>query len=388
MKSKQLFTLVVITAALVAGALFMHRSEQPNTPVLGTLLFPDLKLNDITRVEITSASGKTVLTRKDDTWVSESRYGYPIRFDTLRSSLMVLSKLTSSQPVPLTDEQRKTMHLIPPTTNNPAESGTLVSWSYGPSAPAGSIIIGQEHHKNVPGVSEQYGGYPDGQFIAVEPSGDAYLIPELLEGFTPAPENWLETDLINIGPEKVKQVTMRYAGSQDTLTLPRREGTKALMVTDVKKKEQEVSEKLTSIGAALSYFTLADVADPTLTDDAMGFTNSAGFDAQTEDGIQYTVTIGKKRDNSDQTYVRVSAAALPSTNVVAASTNAPGTNMTPPVVTGPTPEQVAKDFNAKFGKWTFLMPSYKIDPLQMKRTDLVTKKDDDADKSDKKDEDK
>lgn len=364
MKNRQLLTLIVVAGILILGALFIRRSETSAMPQLGQPLYPDLRLNDITRVEIASPTDTTVLARKDGVWVCETRFDHPVRFEVLRNTLLLLEKLETSQPVSLTDEQRRLLRLAPPASNETADA-TRVSWSYG-NTPGGTLYIGGEHHRNMPDMP-QYGGYPDGRYIASAANGPVYLVKEMLEEFHAEPELWLVNEVVNVAPDAVTNVTITYTNAgEKPLTLFRAEGASSLSVPNLKSKEEEVSDKLTAVAGALNNLTLNDVGDSSLSDEVTGFAKPTVFTLLANNGVQYTVKIGSKREDDSLYYVRLLASLSPASS----QTNAP-----PPEVTSP--DTIVKEVNDRCAKWTYLIPGHKAEPMMYKRADLVKKKDDD-----------
>ena len=135
-------------------------------------------------------------------------------------------------------------------------------------------------------------------------------------------------------------------------------------------KEELDSSKTYSLDSALSYLDMTGLADAKLTEAELGFATGSGYTVRLKDGKSYTAKIGNPVGGDR--YFKVSAA------FAAVGTNA---------VENAALEKAVKDFNAKTGKWTYLISSYSADSMSKSRKDLVKAKEEPK-KDEKKDDDK
>ena len=122
-------------------------------------------------------------------------------------------------------------------------------------------------------------------------------------------------------------------------------------------KEELDSSKTYSLDSALSYLDFNGVADPKKPEAEFGFATGSVYTVSLKNGQSYTAKIGNA-SGSDR-YFKVSAAFAPV-----------GTNATE----NATLEKAVKDFNAKTGKWTYMISSYSADSMSKSRSDLVKAK--------------
>jgi len=104
MHYRKLIILSVITAAVIAAAVYSSYQHAPETAKKTHVLFPGLKdkVNDVSEVVIKDADSTLNLVRSSGTWTIKQADGYPALFDKIKplilnmAGLKVLAKKTKT----------------------------------------------------------------------------------------------------------------------------------------------------------------------------------------------------------------------------------------------------------------------------------------------------
>lgn len=371
MKEKKLITLAALAVILVAIA-YVTSNDKKSMPSseLGELAFPDLPLNDIESVTITSTNDRVHMVKSEGNWKVETLYNYPVKFERLKEAMLSLSKLKIGQKVSASEKQMKEMQLVSPLADK-QNGGILVEMNDGSGKTIAALIIGVAREVKPEGP-QSFGPYPEGQFISRDGGKTAYLVSKVMNEFYPRSFDWVEDKLLNIPAADIKEVAMTNAeGKQTKLVKP--EDKDELVIEELAANEELNTSNLSSVESVLSYFYAKGVADPALTDEQMGFDKPALFVAKTGKNEIYTVKIGKASESDKNLqYIRVSAE-------VTASPALPEDGKTDEEKKKQAEEETKhaeeiKELNEHFGKWTYLIDTYKIENMTMDRSKLVKEK--------------
>ena len=195
------------------------------------------------------------------------------------------------------------------------------------------------------------GGYPDGRYVKF---GDGVvLVKDALDAFDGDPKKWCESRICSVSSSDVKDVS--YTKDGKTVKLSRKDSTWTL--EGLGEKDELDTSKTYSLDSALSYLDFNGVADPKKPEAEFGFATGSVYTVSLKNGQSYTANVGGTL-GSDR-YFKVAAAFSPV-----------GTNATENAAL----EKAVKDFNAKTGKWTYLISSYSADSMSKSRDDLVKAK--------------
>ena len=370
MKGKNLLILVVAALVLIGLAMLSSRDSSKSSPsAIGKLVLPNLPLNEVERVVVSTPTEAITLAKVDDTWVTPSRFGYPADFQKIKDAVLKLSELKIGQVMRLTDSQKAAMKIAAPASGS-TNSGTLVEMFDAKGKKLASLLLGGSHQSKPRGGPEfgGYGGYPDGQYLSPDGGKSVYLVAGALDSFSPKTRDWLDTEVLNVNSSDIGDITITGPDGKG-LRLARKDGAK-LEAEGLAPDEETDASKLYSVESALSYLRFSDVADPALTDAETGLDKPAVFQASTSKGQVYTVKVGSSPTNSADRYVRFEVALKPAaTNQPAA--DAGGTNA---AAARKQLEEETQALGAKIGKWTYLVESYKADAMLTKRDSVVKKK--------------
>lgn len=96
MKPRTLAILALATLVFAIAAVVVNTGGPAFTQASGgNLLFPELnrKINDAAKIVIATNSGKFTVERKGNVWGIVEKYGYPAKFETVKSTLVGLARL-------------------------------------------------------------------------------------------------------------------------------------------------------------------------------------------------------------------------------------------------------------------------------------------------------
>ena len=346
MTNKNLVILAAAAAVLGGAAYFCNSGRKIKSSNLnGKPVLPAFDVSEVAKVDV---GGKVTLAATDSGWVIDSLYGYPADVTKIRENLLKLKDLTVGQTA----------------RGQKIESGTKVDLKNAKGAVLASVTLGEQHMSKPRGQAAQFGGggYPDGRYVKF---GDGVvLVKDSLDAFDGDPKKWCESRICSVPSADVKAVS--YTKDGKTVKLTRKDSTWSL--EGLGAKEELDTSKTYSLDSALSYLDFNNVADPKKPEAEFGFATGSVYAVSLKNGQSYTAKIGNA-SGADR-YFKVSAAFAPV-----------GTNATE----NATLEKAVRDFNAKVGKWTYLISSYSADSMSKSRKDLVKakeepKKDDDKTK--------
>ena len=348
MTNKNLVILAAAAAVLGGAAYFCNSGRKIKSSNLnGKPVLPAFDVSEVAKVDV---GGKVTLAATDSGWVIDSLYGYPADVTKIRENLLKLKDLTVGQTA----------------RGQKIESGTKVDLKNAKGAVLASVTLGEQHMSKPRGQAAQFGGggYPDGRYVKF---GDGVvLVKDSLDAFDGDPKKWCESRICSVPSADVKEVS--YTKGGETVKLIRKDSTWNL--EGLGSKEELDSSKTYSLDSALSYLDFNNVADPKKPEAEFGFATGSVYAVSLKNGQSYTAKIGNA-SGADR-YFKVSAAFAPV-----------GTNATE----NATLEKAVKDFNAKVGKWTYLISSYSADSMSKSRKDLVKAKEEPK-KDEKKDDGK
>lgn len=385
MKGNKLIILAVVAVVLVALAFVMNRKDEAIKPTgMGELVIPDLPVNDVLRIDVINSSNETVtVSRADDRWVSLSKYGYPADFGKVRDALIKLSEVKIGQVMNVSEDQKKAINIVTP-GQGVEDAGSLVNLYGEGGKKIASVLLGKEHSRQAPARGGMMGGsFPDGRYISVDSGERIYLVSETMSEFSDDATDWLDTEIVNVKSDKIKEVTVAVPG---TNTLVFTKDGSDMVLEGLADDEEMDSSKQHSIKSSLGYLRFKDVADPSLTDAQTGMTNAVIYKALTEDGVVYTAMIGGKAD--DDRYFRLAVALTDETEQTedvdaAEEQEEAGSEEGEAAEDADSDDSEEKraelekeiaDLSEKLSKWTYIIASYEADSMILKRDDVVKEK--------------
>jgi hypothetical protein len=283
MNSKKLMGMAMVLVVLAGIAWIQNKQAKKRHAAQledSETLFHGLELNQVDGVEITANDKAAVLAKKDGRWVVESLFDYPADFKKLADALRSASEVRMGAPVRAAN--------VDPSEYGLDRAKTIRLKSAGQEA----VEIGVGARREASSTA----GWANQHFIRKDGGGEIYLVDYDFRSFASEPEEWIDTELINVPSSEIVSVKVGNVELQleeDEWTLADLDG----------ETEELQSTEANKLRMALQYLNCTDVADPAASDADLGFTNTVVYTASTTNK-SYTVTVGG--ENDDGRYVRFS----------------------------------------------------------------------------------
>jgi len=317
-------TLVAVVAAAVA-VVGRRTAEAP--PQAGGLLAPGLveRINEVTRVDVTSADGTVTVTRGDQGWTVQQKDGYRADADAVKSLVVGLAE---ARVVEARTAQPDLYDRLGVGDPGPGRESELVTVRAGDAVLA-SVVLGKAASGNAAGNTSMLYARRAGE-------AQSWMVRGPLAPVQAEPLRWLDRALPRLPRDRVQAVEVRQPdGAAVTL---RREAPadREFAVSGVEKPSPSAVEQTVGALAALTFEDVAK-ADPARFKDAVVTTY------RTFDGLTVTVRTVRR---DDQAWLTLSAE-------------------------GDAPE--AKEWQAKAAGWAFRVYDALADDLTRKGEDFAAK---------------
>ncbi|MBN2302539.1 MAG: DUF4340 domain-containing protein [Lentisphaerae bacterium] len=383
MNGKNFAILCAAAGILILAAIFMSDSGkiQPSEDI-GNEIFPALPINDITKLVIRSQDDTMEIVKQDNGWIVPEKYGYPADFSKVRTALITLSGLKVGQILTLDDVQKRHLKIAPPQTmtDNTLQEQTAGSLLelYRSDEKIASLLVGDTHKRHASGQAAMFGSYPDGQYVSPDNGQTVYLVGETLDSIIADPNDWLDSDLVNVPSADIVSATIKAPDTKPISLSRAKNGN--LEVDNLPRKKTTDEAKARSVAGALSYLRFKDIADPSLPDSVTGMNHPTIFSVTTKKGEIYTVSVGGKQEGSDSRYVRIRAAfdstAQPTKQEPETTANENQDASDPEKDLKPKIEALDKKLRA----WTYIIESHLTGPMMYTENDLIKKEEKKKDK--------
>ncbi|HHY84957.1 MAG TPA: DUF4340 domain-containing protein [Verrucomicrobia bacterium] len=372
MNRKQLIVIGIVALVLCGIGVLLSRNransyEQarrgPDTRLLGE--FP---VNDVAQVALREGTNQVTLVQ-GETWTVRERHDYPANSQQVIEFVRKLWDLRAAQSQKVGESQLGRLQLEDPEKGG-TNSAMLVELKDKEGKVLRSVRLGKESMRGGDtGDPFGGGGWPNGRWIYLpDQPGTAYLVSETFMSIEAQPERWLNKDFVRV--EKARSIQVDFPVETNSWKLTRESETGTWQLADAKEGEELDTTKSASVTTAFNWPSFNDV----LPGDALGETNEATVRLETFDNFTYTVQIGGKTNNDYLVQVAVAAQL--------ARERTPGADEKPE-----DKERLDKEFETQrekleeklkkesaFGKWTYIVPSYVVDPLLKPRSELLAEK--------------
>ncbi len=363
---KTVLILAVATLALALAAVF---SRQDSTAIVGQgePLFPELmsRINDAGQVLGTSSDGTFTISRRDDGWVVKEKFDYPADADKVRRLLLGTAQLKRIEPKTRKPELYAQLG-VEDVDADGSESLKFTLKNTGGDALADFILGTRRPATGDPGLSEYY--------VRVAGDSQAWLV----EGKLPEdknPINWIDRDILEIEPKRVRAVRVTYADGRKLIV--RRDSPDAgdfQLAGLPKGAEIKDVYAVNGIGNGLTNLSLDDVR-PASSVQREKTKAAMSVVMTTFDGLRIKMRTRKK---DKQNLALFSAAFDPSlvyqdpeadksvTGGDEEDTGKQGTRKGPDAV-----KQEVETLNARWQAWVYVIPQYRVDSIAKKKSDLI-----------------
>jgi uncharacterized protein DUF4340 len=365
MKRKQAYLLLAIALALVvAGTIFqMRQSSTWKGATSDRQIYPNLAVNDVTKVHVQTGKDNLTLQTSGDTWQVAERYGYPADFAKIRELLRSIWDLKYVRVLEIGPSQLGRLQLLPPGPGD--QSGTEIDLVGTRDKKIATLILG----KKPSGTESALGS---GRFASNPDQKDqVYLIDETFPSLDPLnPSTWLNKQFIDT--QKLRSVVRSNVGNAPGWKVSRKDEHADWELQDGAANESLEKENTNPL-SSLS-ISLQDVRPENAPVSETGLQQPLVVELETFDGFHYRLEIGGA--GPEQTHflhVKVSA-DLPQARTPAANEPADEKTKKNDEFNKQLEQWKARLANEqKLEHWVFLVSDWSLEPLMKARTDFVKK---------------
>jgi hypothetical protein len=379
---KKLIAVLLIVGGV--GLLFLSKDRkawEQSEAKLGGKVIADFPLNDITSISFKNAESETGVSKKNDIWTVSDRWDYPADFSKVRDLVQDVWDLKIARNITAGPSQYGRLGLVTP--GKGADSGILLSFKGENNAELHNLLLGKEHMRKSEAAPSQFGGagggdFPDGRYVLPDGKGEAIaLVSETFSSIDVDAKYWLNKDFIKI--EKVQSATVTHPEEADSWSTSRDSDTADMTLAELAEGEELDSTKSYSLKNILSSPSFNDIADPSTSEDDLGFSGGVKAQLKTFDGFTYDLKIGKA-DGEDNYPISVSISAeLPTEREMAEDEKEEDKERLDTEFAANNKKLSEKLEKEKvFESWTYLVSKWTVDALLNKRIDLIKNEDEEG----------
>lgn len=360
--------IAVATIVVIVAAWKITQQKAPTREIVIDRLYPELidKLNDANRLAVKSNSKTTELVKVDKSWVVGNRDNFPADFSAIKSTLLSLAATKVVEEKTSKAENYAQLGLAG-IEQDDSES-TLVQVEDATGGELASLLIGNERISSKLETPNYYARKSD--------TAAALLVEGNLD-ISGDPEEWMDTDVVNIDTKRVRKVTINQAGGTPIVISKDAHIDNFFTLHEIPIGFDAKSRSVvSSLGALLLNLKFDDVAATTKLD---GLAPRIIAELETFDGLVATV---EEFDYEEKAYVRlrfefdsdivIEAPVVP--EGVAAVLDDLNKKDTAEDKESEEKASVADEvaaLNTKVTDWAYVLPDYKSRLLGKKFDDLI-----------------
>lgn len=377
MNKKQFLILVVLVVVLGAWGLSRWRSQSAafsgGGGVAGQKLLGEFDVNAVAQLAIKHGTNELLLAKKDDTWRVAQRNDYPANFGEISAFLLKLKGLKIVQTEQVGPSLLPRLELAASGTNVP----TVVEFRDATGKALKTLTLGKtvmDNSSASAGMDEfgGGGGYPKGRYVQVSGMTDsAAVISDALTDVSPDAGHWLSKNFFKV--EKPKTIAVTFPEATNSWTLTRETEAGEWKLVDAKADEKLDSGKSAGVTSPFSSPTLNDVALG-LSPEQSGLDKPTVVKISTFDGFDYTVNVGAKTNENFLLTVAVAGNFPKERPAVADEKPEDKTKADKEFADKLKAQQEKLTTEAAYGKWTFQVAAWTVEPLLKKRSELLEEK--------------
>jgi hypothetical protein len=365
MKRKQVYLLLGIALVLaIAGTIFQMRQSSTWKEQTGNRqIFPDLPINDVSKIHVQAGKEKLTLQRSGDVWQVAERFGYPADFTKIRELLRSLWELKYVRELEVGPSQLGRLQLLPAGQDD--QSGTQIDLLGSGDKKVATLLLG----KKPTGGESTIGS---GRFALNPDQKDhVYLIDETFSSLDPLnPSSWLNKEFIDT--QKLRSVVRGNIGNAPGWKVVRKDEHADWELQDAAANESLEKENTNPLSSLSLSFQ--DVRPGNAPVTQTGLQQPLVVELDTFDGFHYQVDIGGT--GPDQThFLRVKPSAhfptsrTPTANETAEEKSKKDEEFNKQLEQWK--DRLAKE--QKLENWVFLVSDWSLEPLLKARADFVKK---------------
>ncbi|MBM3984946.1 MAG: DUF4340 domain-containing protein [Planctomycetes bacterium] len=348
MSSRSVMVLVLL-AVLAGGAAWLAGGDgaAPATEGVGQPLLPGLKarLNDVAALGVLTATERfTVRLSESGTWTMDESDGYPVRFETVKKTLMALAGLTTVEAK--TDNPTRYADLGVADPEAPESGSTLVTLLDAQGQSLGAVIVGNP------------GGARDTHYARRASEARSWLVRGNLV-LDRSPAQWMDRQVFKLPSSRVQSVTIEHADGEKVMVSRAAESEPDWAVQAVPEGSEPRSSGIgRTCASALEYLNFDKVAGAGK--QPIPEAERATAVLRAFDGLLVSVTTGR----APAAEPAEGETAVPGT-VWASLTVSAGEDAAEAV------KAEARTANDALAPWVFALPEYAAGNLRKRMADLV-----------------
>lgn len=367
MNSKTIVALAGFTAAFAVAAVvtLSSREKSVQSSEAKVLLFPDLKahLADASRLTIQRAGTTVVVHKNGDSWGLADKSDFPVDVEPIRKTLLTLSEMETVEAKTKSADAYAKLGVEEPSA--PDAKSTLLTLEDASGKKLAELIVGKNHE------SKNYGA-PGESYVRKPGDTQSWLVKGQLE-LREKPEEWLQKKILEVKRDRVRSCEVRHP-SGEVVHAERQtaDQTDYTLAGIPEGKELKYPTAANGLASGLEYVNLDDVVPAGKIDFSVEPGPTATFSCF--DGLEVVVQC---KEQDGKTYAQFTAkfvAPAPAPEPAAAP-DASQPAATPPA--RKSPEDVQKEvaeFNARHGKWTYVISTYNRNAFFKRMDELVKDK--------------
>lgn len=254
MRRRALTVLAAVAALAAAAAWTVSVQRAPRTDIDKPPLYPGLldRVNEIARVEIDSARGRTVLARDGERWVVANRDGFPALLEQVKRTVVGIADLRVIEGKTRRPELYPRLGVEDPDAEG-ANSRRVVLQDAGGRVLA-ALVIGKQRKGSAAQLAEPA--------LYVRKVGEPQAM--LVEGelaLSATPRDWMDTALMDVEARRIRSITIEHPDGERVRLARARAAVENYAIEGLPEHSEPRSRALlTSLGTALEELRFDDVA--------------------------------------------------------------------------------------------------------------------------------
>lgn len=299
---KRLVVLLILVAVLAVTAVVLHFQRGRTLsggagPVAASrdLVFPDLPVNDLDRIEVRDDDSGVTLVRGEDRWHVVERDRYPASIDRVRQLVLDLDdlKVSGRQQVGAT-ALAETGLLRPGESEHEEETGIEVRLAVGDDV-AADFVLGAQVRSTGGGRSPMAGMSSQRLLRTAEDGDTVWLVTKTFSNLSGKPADWIDKSFFRIA--KPKSITVTRPEADQSWSVARDDET-ADFVSFADSEDLVKEDRRSGLKFVLSSPSFRDVIAPDeAPEDLMADASRAVI--ETFEGFTYTIDFVERRQRKE-----------------------------------------------------------------------------------------
>ena len=203
-----LLALCAIAAVATAAYLYLSRPKAQEVP-MGSLLYPDLDVNAVARIDVASSAGSFSVKKTDGGWIAGSDFYYPADFTRLVRFLKGLADLKVGRAFPADREALTRLSLLEPGGADAKGQAARFNLYDKDGKKMLGLLAGVAREGR---ETQQVGGgqyrLPVGQYVRKEGSDTVYVLDRFFEMEEQKPADWMDKMLTRVDGRDIMDIKL------------------------------------------------------------------------------------------------------------------------------------------------------------------------------------